>query len=82
MSGQEEIEQLKKAFLSLGADESQANVMAKQISKRASQWVEERGMERLQAIQKLMELVVAGRSGLVPPNWNSSENSAGEEDAP
>jgi|GEM_PF-644334 len=72
-----EIEQLEKVFLSRGASPSQAMVMAGQLSKRADQWVVERGLSRLEALQRLLEIVIAGREGMVPDGFNG--DGSGEE---
>jgi hypothetical protein len=72
-----EIEQLEKVFLSRGASPSQAMVMAGQLSKRADQWVVERGLSRLEALQRLLEIVIAGRGGMVPDGFNG--DGSGEE---
>lgn len=63
MNESREIEQLAEAFRQLGAGESQALVMARQLSKRATQVSQERGLSRLDALRDLLRLVQAGRSG-------------------
>lgn len=65
----EEIDQLKALFRKLGASSEQSAVMAKQLVKRTDQWVEERGLTRVEAMQQLLELVVAGRAGETPPGF-------------
>ena len=82
MNTSEEIEQLEKVFLSRGANPSQSKIMARQLSKRADQWVEERGMSRFEALKKLMEIVIAGREGVVPNDFSgtSAEPDAGGKD--
>ena len=70
MNTEEETEQLEKVFLSRGASPSQAKVMASQLSKRADQWVAERGVNRLEALKRLLDIVIAGRDGIVPEGFN------------
>jgi len=77
MNTGDEIEQLESVFLSRGASPSQAKVMAGQLSKRVDQWVVERGLSRLEALQRLLEIVIAGREGTVPDGFNGA--SLGEE---
>ena len=43
--------------------------MASQLSKRADQWVAERGMSRLEALKRLLDIVIAGRDGVVPEGF-------------
>ncbi len=63
MSVEAEIEMLGKLFESLGAKPSQALAMARQISKRATQLCDERGVSRTEAMRYLVELVTKGNSG-------------------
>ena len=70
MNTREEVEQLEKVFSSRGASPSQAKVMASQISKRADQWVAERGISRLEALKRLLDIVIAGRDGVVPKDFD------------
>ena len=71
MNTEEQVEQLEKVFLSRGASSSQAKVMASQLSKRADQWVVERGMSRLEALKRLLEIVISGRDGVVPKEYKA-----------
>lgn len=70
-----EVEQLSEVFRQLGAGESQALVMARQLSKRATQVAQERGVSRLDALRDLLRLVQAGRSG---EPYGSSGGAQGE----
>ncbi len=63
MSAEAEVEMLGKLFESLGSNPSQALAMARQVSKRASQLCEERGVARTEAMRYLVELVTKGNSG-------------------
>ncbi len=61
-----ELEQLTTLCARLGAEPSQAAVMAAQLQKRATQFATERGVTREAAMQYLLELVVKGRHGESP----------------
>ncbi len=60
---EKEIDQIAALFRHLGADDRQAATMARQLSKRADQLVEEKGLDRLQALRHLLDLVKSGREG-------------------
>lgn len=64
-----ELEQLTQVCTRLGAPVAQAQTMAAQLLKRASQLAEERGTTREAELSRLLELVVQGRAGVVPPNF-------------
>ncbi len=80
----DELTQLTKFCRGLGATAEQAGAMARQLSKRADQLVAERGQTREAAMAYLLRLVVQGRSGEVPPEFqppvpatqNKPDNSA------
>lgn len=82
-----ELAQLTRVCRGLGAPPEQAEVMARQLIKRADQLVIERGQTREEVMAYLLRLVVQGRSGEVPPefqppappggaNQNKPDNSA------
>lgn len=82
MNTKEEIEQLEKVFSSRDASPSQAKVMATQLSKRADQLVGERGMSKLEALKRLLDIVIAGRDGVVPEEFkgpSSKPDQAGKD---
>ena len=55
--------------------------MARQLAKRADQWVEERGINRVEAMRQLLELVVTGRSGGLPASFEGpSEDNQEQSD--
>jgi len=56
----------------LGAGPEQAEIMARQLSKRADQISLERGISRAQAMAQLLEILVQGRQGEVPAAFKSS----------
>lgn len=64
-----ELEQLSALCRNLGAPAPQADVMAAQLLKRAEQLATERGTTREHELQKLLQLVVSGRSGEVPKDF-------------
>lgn len=61
-----ELEQLAQLCERLGAPRAQAETMAAQLAKRATQLAAERGVTREVALARLLELVVKGRAGEVP----------------
>ena len=64
-----ELEQLTALCERLGAPPAQANTMAAQRLKRAGQIAAERGITREAALKSLIEVMVKGRSGEVPPQF-------------
>ncbi len=82
MNSEQELSQISAVLRRLGASDAASEVMAKQMSKRADQWVKERGISRVEAMQRLLELVVAGRSGELPPGFEgvSEDNSKQSHD--
>jgi hypothetical protein len=82
LNSEEELSQVKALLSKLGASDVASDVMARQLVKRADQWVEERGIGRVEAMRQLLELVVAGRSGGLPPGFEgaSEDNSEQSDD--
>lgn len=58
-----EHEQLVELCVGLGSPPAQAEVMARQLAKRAEQLALERGISRVDALRHLLELVVKARTG-------------------
>jgi len=58
-----ELEQLTELCVCLGATADQAETMAAQLQKRASQFVEERGVSREEAMSYLLEVMAKARQG-------------------
>lgn len=58
-----EHEQLVALCMKMGAPESQAETMARQLAKRADQLAQERGITRVEAMTHLLQVLVKGRSG-------------------
>lgn len=73
-----EFEQLAGLCRSLGATAGPAEVMARQLMKRADQLVLERGQSREEAMAYLLRLVVEGRSGVVPPEFQPPDAGKSE----
>ncbi len=63
-----ELEQLTELCERLGAPRAQAETMAAQLAKRATQLAAERGIAREVAMARLLEAVVKGRAGVAPEN--------------
>lgn len=61
--------QLTRLCGNLGATPAQAEAMARQLIKRADQLVAERGQTREEVMAYLLRLVVQGRSGEVPKEF-------------
>ncbi len=66
-----EREQLTALCQGLGASPAQARTMAAQLLKRADQLAAERGLTREAALSHLLNLVVKGRAGEVPPGFDA-----------
>ena len=62
-----ELEKITTLCTRLGAAPEQAAVMAKQLLKRADQLAAERGLTRETALAQLLQILVEGRQGNVPP---------------
>lgn len=69
MNSEQELVQIKTLLSRLGASDVASDVMARQLVKRADQWVEERGINRVEAMRQLLELVVTGQSGGLPAGF-------------
>ncbi len=69
LNSEQELVQIKTLLSRLGASDVASDTMARQLVKRADQWVEERGINRVEAMRQLLELVVTGRSGGLPASY-------------
>ena len=67
-----EREQLAQLCERLGASPVQAAIMAGQLLKRADQLALERGITREAALKGLLDVVIKGRAGEVPPQFGSA----------
>ncbi|NCG08814.1 MAG: hypothetical protein GWO81_04520 [Verrucomicrobia bacterium] len=63
---EEDLETVARLFLGMGAEQSQAEVMAKQLLKRAAQLSAERGISKVEAAAILLKQVAEAREGLAP----------------
>jgi hypothetical protein len=61
-----EADQLAGLFRKWGASDSQAEVMARQLAKRADQIAAQRGLPREQALADLLRKAAEGRAGIAP----------------
>ncbi|MGZ0654048.1 hypothetical protein ACWPKS_00420 [Coraliomargarita sp. W4R72] len=59
----DQLPQVTQIFINLGAPESQAQVMAAQLLKRAEQIAEERQISRVEATETLLKQVIEARQG-------------------
>jgi hypothetical protein len=62
-----ELEKITTLCTRLGAPPEQAATMASQLLKRADQRAAERGISREMALAQLLQILVDGRQGKVPP---------------
>jgi hypothetical protein len=67
-----DFEKLTALCQRLGAPPAQAGTMARQLLKRAEQLATERKITREEALTHLLQVVVLGRQGEVPPKWHGS----------
>jgi hypothetical protein len=72
-----ELDQLIRLCEQLGATKAQAATMAAQLLKRAEQIAAQRGGTREEALKRLLDLVVQGRAGKVPPEFLPPEPPEG-----
>ena len=66
-----ELEKITTLCTRLGAAPDQAATMAKQLLKRAEQISVERGITREAALAQLLQILVEGRRGNVPPGFQA-----------
>ena len=74
-----ELEQLVALCQRLGASPPQARAMALQLQKRCDQLVAARGVERVEAMRYLLELVTKGAQGESPPGFEGAPPAGGPE---
>lgn len=78
----DELTQLTGLCRGLGATGEQAGAMARQLIKRADQLVIERGQTREEVMAYLLRLVVQGRSGEVPSEFQPPAAGAENQNKP
>lgn len=71
----DEAKQLALALEGMGAEPQQADVMAKQLLKRAEQIAERDGVSKVEALAKLLALVKSGREG---ESYDQTDESGGK----
>lgn len=64
-----DLEKITQLCIRLGAGPDQAATMAAQLVKRADQLAVDRGIAREAAMAQLLEILVQGRQGVVPPSF-------------
>ncbi len=64
-----DLEKITQLCVRLGAGADQAATMAAQLIKRADQLAADRGVAREAALAQLLEILVQGRQGIVPPSF-------------
>lgn len=64
-----ELEKVTELCARLGAAPEQAATMARQLAKRADQLAAERNIPREAAMAQLLQILVQGRQGNVPPGF-------------
>lgn len=74
--GMDDFEHVKRLCRSFGADETQAEVMARQLMKRAEQIAQERNCDQVEAMRYLLEIALKGASGEAPPGFEGGEPPA------
>lgn len=62
-----DLDKITQICVRLGAAPDQAATMAAQLLKRSEQIAAERGIAREAALGQLLEILVQGRQGVVPP---------------
>ena len=77
---QQHIEELKAVLIRLGAEPSQAGVMAAQLWKRSAQMAHERGIKQVEALDYLLRLTVSGRQGIPPSEVSDEAQTADPQD--
>jgi hypothetical protein len=68
-----DLEKITQLCVRLGAGPDQAATMAAQLLKRSEQISAERGIPREAALAQLLEILVQGRNGSVPPAFKAPE---------
>ncbi len=77
-----ELTQLTELCRRMGAPRPQAEAMARQLIKRTDQLAAERGQTREEVMAYLLRLVVQGRNGSVPPEFQNETPRSGTQPAP
>lgn len=68
-----DLEKITRLCVRLGAGPDQAATMAAQLLKRSKQISTERGIPPEAALAQLLEILIQGRQGVVPPEFKPPE---------
>ena len=68
MKDENEVQEITKLFLNLGAEEKMATQMAKQLLKRAEQRSEKEKITKTMALEELLEVAIYGAQGRLKPS--------------
>ena len=71
-SGEQELELIVRLFEGMGANKSQAEVMARQLLKRAGQISAERNVSKVAAVDLLLRQISEARAGRSPESFDSA----------
>ena len=69
IAGVDDLEHVKRLCRSFGADETQAETMARQLLKRAGQIAEQRECSRTEAMAYLLDITLKGARGETPEGF-------------
>ncbi|CAI8351122.1 MAG: Uncharacterised protein [Opitutia bacterium UBA7350] len=69
-SAEQELEAVTRFFVGMGAVASQAEVMAQQLLKRASQISAERNITKVAAVDLLLRNITEARAGRTPKHFH------------
>jgi 16S rRNA C1402 N4-methylase RsmH len=68
MNQEDEIQQIAQIFVNLGAEQTMARQMARQLIKRAEQRSHEEDISKTEALKELLEVAVYGAQGMLKPS--------------
>lgn len=68
MNQEDETQQIAQIFVNLGAEQTMARQMARQLIKRAEQRSHEEGISKTEALKELLEVAVYGAQGMLKPS--------------
>ena len=68
MNQEDETQQIAQIFVNLGAGQTMARQMARQLIKRAEQRSNEEDISKTEALKELLEVAVYGAQGMLKPS--------------
>ena len=68
MNQEDETQQIAQIFVNLGAEQTMARQMARQLIKRAEQRSDEEDISKTEALKELLEVAVYGAQGMLKPS--------------